>query len=56
MSVSRDELEARRDALIHDFQLVVGHLQEIDYWLDQLDREADGPPPESGDSGPTAEE
>ncbi len=42
--VTREELQERRADLMQDYTMVVGHLQEVDYWLAKLGEE---PPPET---------
>lgn len=45
--ITREELEARRAALLADNYVIAGHLREIDYWLARLDQEeAPSPPPD----------
>ena len=39
--ISREQLELRRVALMGDHHIVVGHLQEVDYWLVQMASEAE---------------
>lgn len=47
MNVS--ELEERRVALMLDYQRVLGHLEEVDFWLKQIEESSqpeDSVPPE----------
>ncbi len=43
--MTREELEVRRAKVLADYHVVIGHLQELDYWLAQLDREEESPSP-----------
>lgn len=40
MSLNLEQLQARRIALMLDYQLIVGHLQEVDHWIEQCDKAA----------------
>jgi hypothetical protein len=56
MEITREQLLARREQVMVDHLQVVGHLQELDYWLAQLDREAASPPPGELPEPPKTEE
>lgn len=55
--ITREQLLARREEVMAEHLQVVGHLQELDYWLAHLDREADTslPPGESPEPPRTEE-
>ena len=50
--IKREQLEVRRAALMEDYRIVVGHLQEVDYWLAQIGTEAE-PAPAPGPEDPS---
>lgn len=35
-----DDLERRRALLLQDYQIITGHLQEVDHWIEKLSAEA----------------
>ena len=47
--ITREQLLARREEVMAEHLQVIGHLQELDYWLARLDREEEHPPPPPGE-------
>lgn len=45
--MNKEELQRRKTALLSDHYLLVGHLQELDYWLEQEDEAPAHPPAEA---------